>query len=105
MAGTFVYELTNEERDKDSNLIITKIRNFFEQLYWAYYIHLPYYLMKNEEAFVLHLFFLTVLTVSVYAVFAYLPYKLFQVVDRFFYYLTGDDFKNQLVALGIGAGK
>ncbi len=99
MAGTFVYEPTNEERDKDSFFIVAKIRNLFEQLYWAYYIHLPYYLMKNEEAFLLHLFFLVVLTLSIYAVFAILPYKLFEGCDRLCYYLTGQDFKQQLTRL------
>lgn len=101
MAGTFVYERTNEERDKESYFLVTKIRNFFEQLYWAYYIHLPYYLMKNEEAFLLHLFFLVVMTFAIYAIFAILPYKLITGCDRLFYYLTGDNLKSQVIKLGV----
>jgi len=99
MAGTFVYVPTNEERDRESYFIVTKIRNFFEQLYWAYYIHLPYYLMKNEEAFLLHMFFLIVLTFLIYTMIAFLPYKIYEGCDRLCYYLTGHDFKNQLIKL------
>lgn len=91
MAGTFQYEPTNEEKDRGSNFIVAKVRNFFLSLYWAYYIHLPYYLMKNEEAFILHTFFLTLFAFSIYAVFAYLPTSLYHLFSRGYYYLTGDD--------------
>jgi hypothetical protein len=100
MAGTFEYRLTDKEQNKDSYFLVVKIKNFLERVYWAYYVHLPYYLMKSEEAFLLHCFFLVVIPLSVYALFAYLPSSLFHLFNRGYYYVTGDEFKSLLVSYG-----
>ncbi|CDR47625.1 CYFA0S35e00232g1_1 [Cyberlindnera fabianii] len=101
MAGTFQYYPTNEERDRDSYRVVNFFRNGLTRLYWMYYIHLPYYLMENQDAALLHCFFLVLFSLMVYAVFAYLPHTMFQLLTRSYYYLTGDDFRRLLVEYGI----
>jgi hypothetical protein len=103
MAGTFEYYPTNEERDRNSYYVVTAVRNMFEKLYWMYYIHLPYYLMESQDAFFLHVFFLMLFSLTVYAIFSYLPHTLFHWATRSYYYLTGDDFKMLLIKYGINA--
>lgn len=103
MAGTFQYYPTNEERDKDSYFIVASLKNFLERLYWMYYIHLPYYLMETQDAFLLHSFFLVLLTLCIYAIFSYLPLALLHWTTRSYYYLTGDDFKKALIDYGFNA--
>ncbi|CEP22662.1 TSC3 [Cyberlindnera jadinii] len=103
MAGTFEYYPTNEERNKNSYFLVATLRHVFEKLYWMYYIHLPYYLMESQDAFVLHLFFLTLFSLCIYAVFSYLPHTLVVWFTRSYYYLTGDDFKKVLIHYGFNA--
>lgn len=96
MAGTFVYVQTTHQKQQNNTslpiIIFTYLKNFLDSLYWAYYIHLPYYLLNNEDAFLLHSFFLSLFTLAIYAFFAYLPLNVFNLFKRIYYYITGDSF-------------
>ncbi|CCF57037.1 hypothetical protein KAFR_0C00420 [Kazachstania africana CBS 2517] len=61
-----------KEANKDKqNVIIDKLEEGIEKLYWMYYIHLPYYLMTSFDSFCLHVFFLTIFCLSIFGVIKY----------------------------------
>ncbi|SCU80347.1 LADA_0B06744g1_1 [Lachancea dasiensis] len=68
--GTFIYRPTDDELSTGS--LWEKLSNFGENLYWMYYIHLPYYLMTSGDAFCLHSFFLAMFTLGVFGLIKYL---------------------------------
>ncbi|CCD22896.1 Tsc3p NDAI_0A07420 [Naumovozyma dairenensis CBS 421] len=74
---TMTYVPTNKEikekrRGVNGKASITeKIEEIVEKLYWMYYIHLPYYLMTSFDSFCLHVFFLTIFSLSVFGVIKY----------------------------------
>lgn len=57
--------------DYKQNIIVEKIEDVVEKIYWMYYIHLPYYLMVEFDSFCLHVFFLTIFSLSVFGVIKY----------------------------------
>lgn len=68
--GTMIYRPTDEELSNGS--FLEKVSNFGENLYWMYYIHLPYYLMTTGDAFCLHTFFLAMLTLGLFGLVKYI---------------------------------
>ncbi|SCU78467.1 LANO_0A03092g1_1 [Lachancea nothofagi CBS 11611] len=68
--GTFIYRPTDEELSKGT--FVEKVSNFGENLYWMYYIHLPYYLMTSGDAFCLHSFFLGMFTLGLFGLVKYM---------------------------------
>ncbi|AET38360.1 Tsc3p Ecym_2649 [Eremothecium cymbalariae DBVPG len=62
--GTMVYAPTNAQKSKGG--FIERVSNSIENLYWMYYIHLPYYLMTNFDSFCLHTMFLIIFTLSLF---------------------------------------
>ncbi|KAM3164452.1 Serine palmitoyltransferase-regulating protein TSC3 [Lachancea thermotolerans] len=68
--GTMVYRPTDEELSKGT--FMEKVLDFCENLYWMYYIHLPYYLMTTGDAFCLHAFFLAMLTFALFGLIKYI---------------------------------
>ncbi|GMM34754.1 hypothetical protein DASC09_020790 [Saccharomycopsis crataegensis] len=68
-----------------------KSLTLLDRIYWAYYIHLPFYLMTTGEAFVLHSIMFLFLSFIVYAVGVYLPASTFSLCGRIYYYITGED--------------
>ncbi|CCE65686.1 hypothetical protein TPHA_0M01110 [Tetrapisispora phaffii CBS 4417] len=60
-ASSMNYVETIKERKVHEGIHETwqsRLEEFSESLYWAYYIHLPYYLMTSFDSFCLHVFFL-----------------------------------------------
>ncbi|CCC71829.1 hypothetical protein NCAS_0I01610 [Naumovozyma castellii] len=75
---TMIFVPTNKELKEKRRAangrgsIMEKVEEIVEKLYWMYYIHLPYYLMTSFDSFCLHLFFLTIFSLSVFAVIKYI---------------------------------
>ncbi|CAI4058602.1 hypothetical protein N7582_001148 [Saccharomyces uvarum] len=72
--NSMVYIPTTKEakrRSGKSNGILNAIEEFIEKLYWAYYIHLPFYLMASFDSFFLHVFFLTIFSLSFFGIIKY----------------------------------
>lgn len=65
--------------------------SFMDRVYWAYYVHLPFYLMTSGEAFVLHSIMFLFVSLILYGVGVYLPASTLSLVARIYYYATGDD--------------
>lgn len=53
------------------NTISSKIDNFVSQLYWTYYVHLPFYIMTSDDAFIVHLLFLSVFSLGIFGIIKY----------------------------------
>ncbi|SCW01662.1 LAFE_0E04544g1_1 [Lachancea fermentati] len=70
--GKMIFSPTDEQQSTGS--LSEKVSNFFENLYWMYYIHLPYYLMTSFDAFCLHIFFLTIFTLSLFGIIKYIVF-------------------------------
>ncbi|AMD22364.1 HGR025Cp [Eremothecium sinecaudum] len=77
--GTMVYTPTNVEESNGG--IIESVRNFIEQLYWMYYVHLPYYLMTDFDAFCLHTLFLVMFILSLFGLVKWLV-SLYGILDQ-----------------------
>lgn len=72
--STMVYVETIRERklrDGSGKGVMDKLADFIESLYWMYYIHLPFYLMTSFDSACLHVFFLTIFSLSFFGILKY----------------------------------
>ncbi|CAI4262234.1 CAS_1a_G0002470.mRNA.1.CDS.1 [Saccharomyces cerevisiae] len=72
--SSMVYIPTTKEakrRNGKSEGILNTIEEVVEKLYWTYYIHLPFYLMASFDSFFLHVFFLTIFSLSFFGILNY----------------------------------
>ncbi|QEU62341.1 Tsc3 [Kluyveromyces lactis] len=68
--GTMIYTPTNQQMSRGG--IAEKLADFVKNLYWVYYIHLPFYLMTSLDAFCLHTIFLVVVSLSLFGLLKYI---------------------------------
>lgn len=72
--STMVYVETIRERklrEGSGKGVMDKLADFIESLYWMYYIHLPFYLMTSFDSACLHVFFLTIFSLSFFGILKY----------------------------------
>ncbi|QGN15868.1 protein TSC3 [Kluyveromyces marxianus] len=68
--GTMVYTPTNQQMSKGG--IVERVVDIVKNIYWAYYVHLPYYLMTPLDAFCLHTICLVIVSLSLFGLLKYL---------------------------------
>lgn len=56
---------------KKPNIILDKIDSAVTKLYWTYIVHLPFFIMTPDDGFLLHLFFLSIFSVSLFGIIKY----------------------------------
>lgn len=78
-------EIDSEIQERERHL------SLLDRIYWAYYIHLPFYLMTTGEAFVLHSIMFVFVSFLLYGIGMYLPSSCLSAYARLYYYVTGED--------------
>ncbi|CDO96217.1 unnamed protein product [Kluyveromyces dobzhanskii CBS 2104] len=68
--GSMIYTPTNQQMSRGG--IAEKLADFVKNLYWAYYIHLPFYLMTSVDAFCVHTVFLVIVSLSFFGLLKYI---------------------------------
>lgn len=69
--STMYYVETSAQRSQRLNIYPNPVAQFLRRTYWAYYAHLPFYGLTKLDAFWLHTFFLTLMSLGVFGVVKY----------------------------------
>ncbi|EDO14475.1 hypothetical protein Kpol_251p5 [Vanderwaltozyma polyspora DSM 70294] len=69
--SSFNYVETIKERKEkqgETETLKEKAEDMAENVYWAYYVHLPFYVMTEGDSFWLHVFFLLIFSMGLFGV-------------------------------------